>query len=83
MAALLLTEVIQNSLHVLHKPVYLLVLDAQSAFDRCLRQILVCELFKAGMRGEVVEIVNNRLTSRKTRSFLVLQPILLVLNREE
>ena len=43
-----------------------MVLDAQSAFDRCLRQILVCELYKAGMCGEAVEIVNNRLSSRKT-----------------
>ena len=65
-AALLVTEVIQYSLNVLHKPLYLLALDAQSAFDRCLRQILVCELFKAGMKGEAVKIVNNRLSSRAT-----------------
>ena len=37
MASLLVTEVIQHSLHVTNQPVYILALDAQSAFDRCLR----------------------------------------------
>ena len=50
LASLLVTEVIQCSLHVANLPVFLLVLDAQSAFDRCLRQILVCELYRAGMQ---------------------------------
>ena len=66
MAALLVTEVIQYSLNVLKKPIYLIALDAQSAFDRCLRQILVCELYKAGMKGEAVELVDNRLSNRST-----------------
>ena len=66
LASLLVTEVIQFSLHVSNKPVYFLVLDAQSAFDRCLRQILCCELFKAGMSGDALLLINNRLSSRST-----------------
>ena len=66
LASLLLTEVIQHSLHVARKPVFLLALDAQSAFDRCLRQILICELFKTGTNNEALKLVDNRLKSRCT-----------------
>ena len=66
LASLLLTEVIQFSLNVANKPVFLLALDAQSAFDRCLRQILVCELFKAGIDGDSLLLIDNRLASRST-----------------
>ena len=66
LASLLLTEVLQYSLHVSKKPVYVLALDAQSAFDRCLRQILVCELVKAGMKDDALRLVDNRLASRST-----------------
>ena len=48
LASLLVTEVIQHSLHVANLPVFLLAVDAESAFDRCLRQILVSDLFKSG-----------------------------------
>ena len=47
LASVLLREVIQYSQSVLMQPLYLLALDAQSAFDRCLRQILITELYKA------------------------------------
>ena len=66
LAALLLTEAIQHSLYTLDKPVYVLSLDAQSAFDRCLRQILVCELYKAGVDGSGIQIIDNRLKNRAT-----------------
>ena len=66
LASLLVTEVIQYSLHVSNAPVYLLALDAQSAFDRCLRQLLCCELYKAGTPGSVLEYVDSRLANRKT-----------------
>ena len=66
LASLLVTEVIQYSLHVANQPVFLLVLDAQSAFDRCLRQILVCELFRAGMQDDALVMINNRLANRST-----------------
>ena len=45
LASLLITELVQYSLNIADQPVYLLVLDAQSAYDRCLRQILCTELF--------------------------------------
>ena len=65
-ASLLVTEVLQFSLHVSNKPVFLLALDAQSAFDRCLRQILCSELFKAGVNRSAILFMDNRLANRKT-----------------
>ena len=66
LASLLVTEVAQYSLNVMDKPVYLLVLDAQSAFDRCLRQILCNELYKAGLSGSALLLIDNRLANRST-----------------
>ena len=66
LASLLVTETIQHSLHVADKPVFFLALDALSAFDRCLRQILVCELYKAGMDGDALTVIDNRLSSQST-----------------
>ena len=51
LASLLITELIQYSLNVSNQPVYFLILDAQSAYDRCLRQILCTELFMTGVIG--------------------------------
>ena len=48
LAALLLTEVIQHSLHSLKLPVFAIFLNAKSAFDRVLREILIRNLFVAG-----------------------------------
>ena len=66
LASLLVTEVIQYSLNVSNKPVFILVLDAQSAFDRCLRQILCAELFKAGVDRSAIRYMDNRLANKKT-----------------
>ena len=66
LASLLITEVIQHSLHVRDKPVFLLFLDAQSAFDRCLRQVLVNELYKAGIDGAAITFIDRRLEHRAT-----------------
>ena len=66
LASLLLTEVIQHSLFVARQPVYLLSLDAQSAFDRCLRQVLTSELYKAGVPPAAILLIDNRLASRAT-----------------
>ena len=66
LASLLLTEVIQYSLYNYNQPVYLLALDAQSAFDRCLRQVLTSELYKAGMPGAAILLIDRRLASRRT-----------------
>ena len=45
---------------------YLLVLDAESAYDRCLREALCTELFVAGVTGSALLLVNNRLENRST-----------------
>ena len=66
LASLLLTEVIQHSLYAANLPVFLLALDAQSAFDRCLRQILICELHKAGVKNDALILIDNRLANRAT-----------------
>ena len=66
MASLLVTETIQYSLNVLDKPLFLLALDAQSAFDRCLPQILCGELFNLGTQGSALLLINNRLRNRTT-----------------
>ena len=61
LASLLITEIPQYSLNVADQPVFYLVLDAESAFDRCLRQILCTELFKSGVSGSALLLINNRL----------------------
>lgn len=66
LASLLVTEVIQHSMYISHKPVFLLALDAESAFDRCLRQILCTELYKASLPGAAICYIDKRLASRKT-----------------
>ena len=66
LASLLVTELTQYSLYVLDQPVYLLVLDAQSAYDRCLRQILCTELFMSGVSGSALLLLNSRLENRST-----------------
>ena len=43
-----------------------LIVQLRSAFDRCLRQILVSVLYKANIPGAAIKFIDNRLTSRKT-----------------
>ena len=66
LAALLLTEVIQHSLHVLHQPLFVLYLDAKSAFDKVIRQLLIRNLYFAGTEGKSLLYIDNRLEHRKT-----------------
>ena len=66
MGALLLSEVIQHSLNVNNKPLYALFVDARSAFDRALREILVRNLFLIGTTGDRLLYFDNRLKHRKT-----------------
>ena len=66
MGALLLSEVINHSLHTNNKPVFALFLDARSAFDRTIREILIKKLFLVGTTGNRLLYFNNRLQHRKT-----------------
>ena len=66
LASLLLTEIIQFSLYYLKKPLFLLVLDAQAAFDRCLKEVLCTKFYALGMNDNSVNLVMNRLENRST-----------------
>ena len=66
LVSLLLTETIQESLHHHHLPVFLLFLDARSAFDTVVISFLIRNLYFTGMVGNSLNHINNRLTSRLT-----------------
>ena len=66
LAALLLTETLQYSKHVLHQPAFVLYLDARAAFDNVLIPLLIRNLYICGTVGEGLSYINNRLVSRKT-----------------
>ena len=66
MGALLLSEVIHHFLNVNNKPLYALFVDARSAFDRALREILVRNQFILGTTGDRLLYFDNRLKHRKT-----------------
>ena len=63
LAALLVTEVVQHSLYQAKEPLYLLFLDARSAFDRVVINFLIINFYFSGMDGESLLFINNRLTN--------------------
>ena len=65
LASLLLTEAVQHSLYVSNSPIFMLALDAESAFDGALRQVLCSELYRANLPGAAICYINNRLASRQ------------------
>ena len=66
LAAILLTECIQHSLFKSKKPIYVLYLDAQSAFDVVLHELLIRNLHFCGTTGQSLLYINNRLENRQT-----------------
>ena len=66
LAALLLTETVQHSLHTLKQPLYALYLDAKSAFDVVLRELLVKNLFNINTCDQSLIYIDNRLRHRQT-----------------
>ena len=66
LAALLLSETIQHSLFTSHEPVFLLYLDAKSAFDVVLRELFVKNLYHCGTDEQSILYINNRLENRTT-----------------
>ena len=66
LAGLLLTEVIQFSLYSLKLPLFLILLDAMSAFDLILREDIIVNAFKAGTCDQALVYLDNRLKSRNT-----------------
>ena len=65
MASLLLTSAIQDSLNS-DKPLFVLLLDAKSAFDLVIREILVRRLFLDSAPDQRVRYWDLRLTNRTT-----------------
>ena len=66
LAVVLLTETIHHSLYVLKQPAYILYLDAQSAFDVVLTELMIKNLFNCGTTGHSLLYLNNRSVSRQT-----------------
>ena len=66
LAALLLTESIQHSIYVAKSPIFVLMLDAKSAFDKILKEFIVRNAFLAGSHGQALLYLADRLSSRKT-----------------
>ena len=66
LAALLLTECIQHSIHFVKKPVFVLLLDAKSAFDKVVRQCAIRNAYLAGTTNQALLYLNARLEHRKT-----------------
>ena len=55
-----------HGLHVNKEPVYVLLLDAQSAFDRVVIEHAIRCAYNAGTRDEGLLYLDNRLRNRKT-----------------
>ena len=56
LAALLLSETIQHSVFQAKKPLFVLLLDAKSAFDKILAENIVKNAFLAGSRGQGLRV---------------------------
>ena len=65
LAALMVTEIIQHS-RAKKLPLFLLFLDARSAFDTVVTEFLVRNLYLAGVDGNSLIYINDRLSNRKT-----------------
>ena len=66
LAALLLTESIQHSMYVTKSPVFVLMLDAKSAFDKIIKEFIIRNAFLAGTHGQALLYLADRLGSRQT-----------------
>ena len=66
LAAILLTECIQFARLSLKKPLFVLCLDATSAFDVVQREILIKKLFHVHGASQLLIHIDNRLKNRET-----------------
>ena len=66
LASLLITKAIQHSKYVSSKPIFMLFLDAKSAFDTVIIPYLIRQLYFSGVDGSSLLYMDNRLTSRIT-----------------
>ena len=66
LASLCITEAVSHGLHINKEPVYVLLLDAQSAYDRVIIEHAVRCAYLAGTQDEGLIYLDNRLRSRRT-----------------
>ena len=66
LAALTLTESINFSVNNNVRPAYVVYLDARSAFDLVIREIIVGDLFQIGMNDQGLLLIDQRLKNRRT-----------------
>ena len=66
MSALQLTECIQNSVYDQKRPIYTLYLDAKSAFDKALFEVLGRRLYLDGTQNQELSYILQRLENRIT-----------------
>ena len=66
LASLLITEAVQHSKYVSSKPIFMIFLDAKSAFDTVIIPYLIRQLYFSGVDGSSLLYMDNRLTSRIT-----------------
>ena len=66
LAALLLTESVQHAVFSAKKPLFVIMLDAKSAFDKILVEFIIKNAFLAGSRGQGLLYLADRLSHRKT-----------------
>ena len=66
LAALTLTETILHSTKVLSRPVFVLYLDARSAFDVALKEFIIDNLYDYGVQDQGLILIDKRLSNRKT-----------------
>ena len=66
LASLLLSETIEHSIHNAKLPVFVLLLDAKSAFDKVIRECAVRNAYLAGTADQGLLYIDSRLKNRKT-----------------
>ena len=66
LAALTLTETIIHSTRTNNRPVFVIYLDAMSAFDLALREFLINNIYECGIRDHGLLVIDQRLRNRKT-----------------
>ena len=66
LASILLTESIQYSLNASNRPLYALFLDARSAFDRVIKEILIRNIYNSGIKDQTLIYLDKRLDSIRT-----------------
>ena len=66
LAGVLLTECIQYSTITLRRPLFVLYLDARSAFDAVQKELLIRNLYHVQNQDQSILYLNNRLLARQT-----------------